>query len=202
MRRLLAGAAAAIAALAVAACATHPPPPLTPSELAPTAAMRDLPLFWAGWRFDGIPLTAADTPQDYNPSLGLRVYYGDCGKRPLTSTGGCTLPLEIDSVLYHFPPKASTAGLGPQRRTTVRGVPAFVFDGGKSIELFTGRSEVIIYTNSVHRARLALRALRTLNLRTVAAGITALPPPEGPIPLGPDSGQTTKRPHPRPGLAP
>ena len=181
IRPALAVALAAAAALA-AGCGTHAPPPLSARALRPTRLMRDLPIFWAGMRFEGIPLTAADRPEDYLPGLGLRVYYGDCGHHALLSSGGCTLPLEVNSIIYK---PHSTVDLGSQRATRLRGVPAVVFDGGNSIELYTGRVSVDVYSNSPSRALRAVQALRTLNVSLVRRPGVRLPPPEyvpGPTP--------------------
>jgi hypothetical protein len=176
IRCALAAVFAALTALA-AGCATHSPSLLSAQALRPTRMMRDLPIFWAGTHFEGIPLTAADRPEDYLPALGLRVYYGDCGPHALLSSGGCTLPLEINSIIYR---RHSTLDLGPQRPTRLRGVPAIVFDGGKSIELYTGRVSVDVYSNSPSRALHAVQALRTLNVSLVRRPRVNLPPPESP----------------------
>jgi hypothetical protein len=178
-RTSLAVVLAALCAL-IAGCGTNSPPPLSARALRPTRQFRDLPIFWTGTSFEGIALTAADRPEDYLPALGMRVYYGDCGHHALLSSGGCTLPLEINSILYK---SHSTLDLGPQRATRLRGVPAIIFDGGRSIELYTGRVSVDVYSDSPSRALRAVRALRTLNVPLVRRPGARLPPPE--IPPGP-----------------
>jgi hypothetical protein len=159
--RHLASALVGLALLAVplGGCARRSPPPLSFQSLRTTRQFHDFTVFWVGRRFEGIPLTAADRPKDYAPSQGMRLYYGDCAHHAF-STGGCTLPLEINTVLY----KAhSNVGLGKQRSTRVRGVPAVIYDGGKSIELYTGNLAIDVFADNPGRALRAARALRPRN---------------------------------------
>ncbi|HEX2016124.1 MAG TPA: hypothetical protein VGN69_05465 [Solirubrobacteraceae bacterium] len=165
----------ALAVVLLGACRRVSPPMLAPSALTATRHFKVLPVYWVGMRFDGVPLTAADRPADYDPSLGMRVYYGDClrHRSPLGS-GGCTLPLEITSVLLKV---HSNQPLGVHHATHRRGVPAVIFDHGRSIELYTGRVAIDIFATTARRAERAVRALRTLNTRpSYRSG--PLPPPD------------------------
>jgi len=163
-----------VAVLALGACARRTPPPLDPAALRATREFTDIPIYWVGPRFEGIALTAADRPEDYLPALGMRLYYGDCVRRgSLLGGGGCLLPLEVNSVTST--PHINHT-LGPQHRITIRGVPAIVFDDGRSIEVYTGGSAVDVYADSPQRALRAVAALRRLNVAHPSRA-PDLPPP-------------------------
>ena len=53
-------------------------------------------IYWVGRRFQGVPVTAADFRREYNPQLGLAVYYGGCKTKGLLGGGG-----HIDGGLEH-----------------------------------------------------------------------------------------------------
>lgn len=146
---------------ALAGCGTHSPPPLSMHEINVARRFTVYDIYWVGRRFQGIPLTAADFRREYNPQLGLSVYYGDCEvKVSLLGGGGCTLPLEITTVCYV---QHTNGGLGPRRNVRIRGVPAVVFDGGKSIELYTGYVAIDIYGDTPARALAAAQRVFPLN---------------------------------------
>ena len=69
----------------------------------------------------------------------------------------------------------SNATLGPQRNMLIRGVPATVYDEGRSIELYSGRVAIDIFSDTFARARGAALTLRPLNASGSATG--PLPPP-------------------------
>jgi hypothetical protein len=160
-RRLTRASTLVIALGLLAGCTTHAPPPIAPAEL---QLAREFPFFttyWAGPDFRGIQLTAADSPRDYDATVGMRVYYGTCGKpSSILSTSGCKLPLEIATVLYH---PHTNEGLGARREQVIRGVPAEMFAGGSSIELYTGRLAIDVYAADPRLARAAAEALLPLN---------------------------------------
>lgn len=160
--RRLGRTAALIAVLGLlAGCKTHPAPPISQADL---QVSRDFDLFtfyWVGHSLHGIDLTAADSKRDYDATVGMRVYYGNCRKpSSILSTSGCQLPLEIATVIY----KAHrNDGLGKRRETVIRGVPAEIFDNGSSIELYTGHLAIDIYAQSPSLALAAAAALIPLN---------------------------------------
>ena len=161
LTRLLGAALATAGLSALAGCGTHSPPPLSLHEIGVARRFNVFDIYWVGRRFEGVPLTAADFRREYNPQLGLSVYYGDCEvKVSLLGNGGCTLPLEIKTVCYV---QHRNAGLGPHRNTRIRGVPAVIYDGGKSIELYTGYVAIDVYADSPARALAAARHLFPLN---------------------------------------
>jgi hypothetical protein len=152
----------------LAGCTTHPPPPISTTDL---QLARQFPLYttyWVGRDFQGIALTAADSKRDYDAVVGMRAYYGTCAKpSSLLSTSGCKLPLEIATVLYH---PHTNEGLGARREAVIRGVPAEIFNGGSSIELYTGHLAIDVYADGPARAIAAAEALRPLNRAGAALG--------------------------------
>jgi hypothetical protein len=168
-------AACATAALA-AGCGstTGHPGPIRASELAEAQTFPYYRIYWAGPRFDGQPLVAADGRRGYNSAVGDSVYYGDCvqGHGLFGGGGSCTLPLQVTTVIYRL---HSNAPLGAQRNMLIRGVPATVYDEGRSIELYSGRVAIDIFSDTFAHARAAALQLRPLNASGSATG--ALPPP-------------------------
>jgi hypothetical protein len=169
-------AASAVMAVAVSGCGTHPPPPLSMHEINVARRFTVYNTYWVGRWFQGIPLTAADFRREYNPQVGLAVYYGDCKtKVSLLGSGGCTLPLEIDTVCYV---QHRNEGLGSRRNIRIRGVPAVVFDGGKAIELYSDHVSIDVYGDTPARALAAAKRLFPLNGPPELRHFTPqLPPP-------------------------
>jgi hypothetical protein len=165
---------AAVAALAAGCGTTSHPAPIGASELAEAQTFPYYRVYWAGPAFQGRPLVAADGRKSYNPSVGDSVYYGDCarGHGVFGGGGSCRLPLQVTTVIYRL---HSNAPLGPQRNMLIRGVPATVYDEGRSIELYSGRVAIDIFSDTYARARAAALALRPLNAAGSATGL--LPPP-------------------------
>ena len=167
----------ALVGLLLSGCGTHPPLPITASinreELVQAEFFPFHRVYWVGLRFQGLTLTAADGIQNYNPTIGESLQYGDCvsGHGPL-HTGGCVLPLQITTVVFHH--HANTA-LGTQYNTVLRGVPATVFNGGRSIEVYTGKEAVDVVANTAARAMAAARGLRPLNAPGSATAPLPLP---------------------------
>ena len=170
--RALTATSLLVAGFGLSGCHTHPARPIDPRALAGTRHFQLYTVYWAGRKFEGFQLTAADRPADYEPALGMRVYYGDCIHHQGITSGGCTLPLEVNTVLYR---PHSNDGLGDQRAATIRGVPAVVYEHGKSIELYTGCLTIDVFADNPGRALRAAKAVRPLN-PSPAAG-PELPPP-------------------------
>jgi hypothetical protein len=176
--RLRAGVALALtcaaAALAAGCGTTRHPGPIHASELAEAQTFPYYRVYWTGPSFLGQPLVAADGRKGYNGAFGDSVYYGDCarGHGVFGGGGSCTLPLQVTSVIYRL---HSNMPLGPQRNMLIRGVPATVYDGGRSIELYTGRVAIDVFSDTFVHAHAAALALRPLNAPGSATG--ALPPP-------------------------
>jgi hypothetical protein len=165
--------AALCTAMIAGGCATGQPRPVLGQELAEAQTFPYYRVYWVGPTFAGHPLTAADGQKGYIATVGDSVYYGDCvhGKGVL-GTGTCQLPLQVTTVIYSL---HSNASLGPQRNTVIRGVPATVYDEGRSIELYSGRVAIDIFSDSYAHASTAANKLLPLNAPGSASG--ELPPP-------------------------
>ena len=103
----------------------------------------------------GHPLAAADGLKGYINTVGDSVYYGDCvHSKGILGGGSCLLPLQVTTVIYEL---HSNATLGAQRNIVVRGVPATVYDDGRSIEIYSGRVAIDVFSDTL-RARARRRA--------------------------------------------
>src|SRR5205823_5929285 len=168
----LAAAACALVVLA-SGCSTGRPAPIKRDALAEAQTFPYFRVYWVGPTFGQYHLSAADGLRGYKSNVGPSVYYGDCVHyKGLFGGGSCLLPLQVTTVVYRL---HSNATLGPQRNIVVRGVPAVVYDEGRSIELYTGRVAVDIFSDEYSRAIAAAQKLIPMNA-TEAAGAD-LPPP-------------------------
>jgi hypothetical protein len=177
-RRALARTSLALVVVAFAAlvsgCGTTHPPQLTSAALAEAETFPYYKLYWAGYTFAGTPLAAVDGLKSYSAGIGDSVYYGDCvsGKGLLGGGGSCLLPLQVTTVIYGL---HSNSALGAQRNILVRGVPATIFNEEHSIELYSGRTAIDVFSNTLPHALLAAKQLRPLNAPGSASA--NLPPP-------------------------
>ncbi len=173
-RRLVARLAPALVALclALAGCGTTHPGAIGTSELAEAQTFPYYRVYWVGTSFAGHPLVAADGQRDYIASVGDSVFYGDCVPGKHIVGGSCLLPLQVTTVIYAL---HSNASLGTQRNTVIRGVPAAIYDEGRSIELYTGRVAIDVLADTFTNALAAAMALRPIN--APGAPSDALPEP-------------------------
>jgi hypothetical protein len=184
-RRALAAVALAAAMLATGGCGTTHPPSIERSALTEAQTFPYYKLYWAGPSFIGKPLAAVDGLKGYSMAVGDSVYYGDCvnGKGLLGGGGSCLLPLQVTTVIYRL---HSNSALGPQRNALLRGVPATIYDEERSIEVYSGRLAIDVFSDTLAHASLAVGQLRPLNAPGSASG--KLPPPvycpglSGPVP--------------------
>jgi hypothetical protein len=173
--RLVLGVATLLAACLLASgCANVQPGPLGASALAEAQTFPFFRLYWVGPRFGSEPLAAVDGLRNYISSVGDSVYYGNCatGKGAGLGGNGCVLPLQVTTLVYT---RHANAPLGPQRNTVLRGVPAVIFNGGESIELYTGRLAVNVFSENLSNGLRAVNALRPLN--APGSATAPLPPP-------------------------
>jgi hypothetical protein len=147
--------------LGAAGCSTGHPQPIGTSSLAEAETFPYYRVYWVGPSFSGQPLAAVDGQKGYVRTVGDSVYYGDCvhGKG-IFGGGSCILPLQVTTVIYSL---HSNATLGPQRNILARGVPATVYDEGRSIEIYTGRVAIDIFSDNFTHAITAARELLPLN---------------------------------------
>ncbi len=155
-------------ALVAAGCGTGHPRPITAGTLAEAETFPYFRVYWVGPRFAGQPLAAADGQVGYDSGIGDSVYYGDCVQRKGVFGGGsCLLPLQVTTVIYRL---HSNKALGPQRNTVIRGVPAVIYDEGRSIELYSGRQAIDVFSDSLAPGLRAAQALLPLNAPGSATG--------------------------------
>jgi hypothetical protein len=165
--------AAALATAFATGCGTGQPSPIEAKELAEAQTFPYYRVYWAGDSFLGHPLVAADGQRGYVSSIGDSVYYGNCVRgKGIFGGGSCVLPLQVTTVLYRL---HSNTTLGPQRNIVVRGVPATTYDKGRSIELYSGRVAIDLFSNTFAHAYAAAQILRPLNAPGDSTG--NLPPP-------------------------
>ncbi len=171
---LLACIACALSAALAGGCATTSPAPIARGELAEAQTFPYYPIYWAGPRFGAYPLAASDGRKNYNAAVGDSVYYGECvaGKSSALGESGCQLPLQIATAIYTM---GAGGGLGAHRNALLRGVPAAIYDGGRSIRLYSGRLTISVSSDTYAEALAAVRALAPLNAPGSASG--PLPPP-------------------------
>lgn len=175
-RRLLALLALLVASVGADGCGTTHPQKLATGRLAEAQTFPYYRIYWAGPRFAGQPLTAVDGRQSYNSRFGESIYYGDCAasKGTLGGGGSCGLPLQITTVVYRL---HSNAPLGPQQNVLLRGVPATIYDSGRSIELYSGRLAIDVFSDTPAEALHAVERLQPLNAPAEQGQGGALPPP-------------------------
>jgi len=171
-RRGLALVAVCSASLA-GGCATGHPAPISSSALAEAETFPYYRVYWVGRSFDGYSLATVDGQKGYNSSIGDSVYYGDCVHgNGASGGGGCPVPLQVTTVIYRL---HSNAPLGPQQNIVVRGVPATVYDEGRSIEIYSGRVAIDVFSDTSEQALQATMKLLPINAPGSATG--DLPPP-------------------------
>ena len=173
MRRIPSLLAALLLVVALGGCATGRPPPIEAGGLAEARTFPYYRIYWVGPSFDGSPLAAADGLRGYKAAVGDSIYYGTCvhGKG-IFGGGSCLLPLQLTTVFYRL---HSNATLGPQRNLVTRGVPATIYDEGRSIEIYTGRVAIDVFSDTFAHALRASQEVLPLNAPGSSAG--NLPPP-------------------------
>jgi hypothetical protein len=160
--------AALLAAIAATGCGATSHPKVSAAELAEAEVFPYYRIYWVGPSFEGNPLAAADGQKGYISSVGDSVYYGNCVKgKGLLGGGSCILPMQVTTVIYRL---HSNATLGPQRNIVVRGVPATVYDEGRSIEVYSGRVAIDIFSNTFAHALAGAQRLLPLNAPGSASG--------------------------------
>jgi hypothetical protein len=156
------------------------PPRQTPGTLARRrSALRRFRLFGTydvGARWGRQALSMVGAPTSAPPGItatGYGLLYGPCVSQP--GSGLCRPALEVDN----FPlcsVNPASEGIPPDRLLILRGVPAAVFAPGGDfdrLELYTGRTTVVVRTDTLPEARRVVSALRTVNGRTRRARLPA-----------------------------
>jgi hypothetical protein len=136
--------------------------------------VRDFPVYDAGPKAEGVPMTAVVRRNDTANFLSF--IYGGC---VATSDRPCAAPAEVQNWpvcvrnLGLYDP--TIPGTPVPDRTTVRGVPAAFFDDGERLEIHTGRALVVVFTASREASLRLASALRGVNVPT--SPNEDLPPP-------------------------
>ena len=162
-----------LAAALASGCGTSRPRLISATELAEARVFPYFRVYWVGRSFLGYPLAAADGLNTYLSNVGDSVYYGNCVQsKGIFGGGSCELPLQVTTVVYK---RHLNGTLGPQRNMVIRGVPAVVYDEGRSIELYSGRLAIDIFSDRYEHALAAAERLFPLNAPGSSTG--NLPPP-------------------------
>jgi len=177
-RRCAAGAARRcgailLAVLALVGCGTGRPGQVHDYELASAQTFPFYRIYWVGPDFGGLPLSAVDGLAGYISSVGDSVYYGNCVQsKGIFGGGSCRLPLQVTTVIYH---RHSNQPLGPQHNILIRGVPAVVYDGGRSVELYSGHVAIDVFSDTFEHALRASQQLYPANAPGSSKGTLPLP---------------------------
>lgn len=155
-------ALAACAATFASGCASSATPGLVGArELAEARTFPYYRIYWAGRHFAGEPLAAVDGRKGYNKEVGDSVYYGNCVQgKTVFGSGSCRLPLQVTTSIYKL---HDNGALGAQHNVLIRGVPAAVYDEGRTIELYSGRLAIDVFSDTPADALAATLKLRPIN---------------------------------------
>ena len=162
-----------LAVLALAGCATGRPGQVHDYELASAQTFPFYRIYWVGPDFGGISLSAVDGLSGYISSVGDSVYYGNCVQsKGIFGGGSCRLPLQVTTVGLPQPlqpgPRLPTQHHHPR-------VPAVVYDGGRSIELYSGHVAIDVFSDTFEHALRGSQQLYPVNAPGSNKG--NLPPP-------------------------
>jgi hypothetical protein len=168
--RPLALSLCALCAAALCACGDTLQNRPVPDSVLEALIATPYPVYWAGSSFQG--LSISDAAQD--PSGAVSVQYGNCLQGGQST---CVAPLRIvTSPDNSFLP----GGAAPHSITSIRGAPALVAQGGRTLVIPTGQVVLDIYASNPTLARAAARTVVPIN---------AVGSPEAPLPPRlPDSG--------------
>lgn len=161
---------AALCAVSLGACGDTLQDQPIPHNILQALIVAPTPVYWLGGSFQGLAVTDAS----HDPGGAYTVQYGDCLEGGQAT---CVPPLRVvTSPDNSFLPGESTA----HTVSNVRGVPAVVTQGGRTIAIASGSVVVGIYAKSADLAAAAARIMVPIN---------AVGAPEAPLPARqPDSG--------------
>jgi hypothetical protein len=145
-----------------------------PHNILESVVVSPFPVYWAGGSFQKLAIT--DVAHD--PGGAYTVQYGNCLQG---GQGVCVSPLKIvTSPDNSFLP----GGTEPLHTAALRGVPAVIARGGRTIVIATGGVVVDIYATTPAIAAAAAREIVPINVPGE---------PQGPLPARlPDSGFAAK----------
>jgi hypothetical protein len=112
----------------------------------------------------------------------LAALYGRCDPAP---DAGCAPPLQVQSwpacernlALYEKYPGPEGVPAIEYRRTSLRGAPAAIFDGGRRIEVYTGDATIVVFAESARLARASAGRLSGVHDGRAVGAVEELPAP-------------------------
>jgi hypothetical protein len=157
----------ALSALVLGGCSdTLQDQPVPHNELE-TLMIQPYPVYWLGGTFHGFHITEAS--QD--PSGASTIQYGDCLEGGQSE---CVTPVRVvTSPDNSFLP----GGEAPHRTALLRGVPAVLAEGGKSVLFATGPVVVAIYATRASLAKAASEAVVPINASGSPGALLPAPAP-------------------------
>lgn len=147
--------AAALGALALCGCGNTLQDQPVPHNALETFVLAPYPVYWLGASFHGMQITEASS----DPSGSFTVTYGNCLEGGQNT---CVAPLQVIT----SPDNSFVPGEGSSARmyTSLRGVGAFLSDGGRAIAIPTGPVVLNVLAHTAALARAAARTAVAINL--------------------------------------
>ena len=134
---------------------------LTPLELRRFGA---LPVYAAGGRVHGLPLTGNAVTRSGRRADSVSMYYGSCPAQG-SDEPRCVYPLEIQSWRACDHSRAVAAAQRPRLRK-LRGAELATFPDGRA-EVYTGTATVVIFAATPTLTHAAASALKPANIRAL-----------------------------------
>ena len=166
--RLLA-LAATLAALVLSGCGNTLQDQPVPHNALETFVLAPYPVYWLGASFHGMQITEASA----DPSGSFTVAYGNCLEGGQNT---CVAPLQVISLPDNSFVPGESDGVGVH--TSLRGVGAFLSDGGRAIAIPTGPVVLDIYAHNPALARAAAHTAVPINLPGAPGEPLAAPLPK------------------------
>jgi hypothetical protein len=129
-------------------------------------------IYWLGTSFDGLRLSGRikrlekpDAGEKFGADFTTYLYGACKAEEP---DGGCTYPAEIQSwnackrnlSVYTLTPDGTPL---PRVNLKIRGVPAALFEDGTRLEVYTGRTTIVIFGTDLPRMKRAAQAAVAVN---------------------------------------
>jgi hypothetical protein len=152
--RLVALTLCALCAALLCACGDTLQTKPIPHNILESMVSSPFPVYWAGASFQGLSITDAT----HDPSGAYSVQYGNCLQG---GQGVCVSPLRIVT----SPDNSFLPGGSAQRGAKLlRGAPAVLARGGRTIVIATGKVVVDIYATTAAVAAAAARTVVPINV--------------------------------------
>ena len=147
-------AAIVATAAAVSGCGdTIQDRPLHDTDLLGIVGVRSVPIYWVGRSFEGMAVSSVS--RDVGGAYA--VAYGDCA---IGGQSTCVAPLLLVTTRDNSYVPGQTVA---RRRIAIRGRRALIAQGGRTIELATGKVVVDVYGQTPALARAAVDSMNAIN---------------------------------------